>query len=75
MSDKDPTPRTPWIREREPWVPEPTPTGRAILRMWIDEQLRLVAEARQRRHTFRWHDLPGIDRVVPPGSGGGAEEQ
>lgn len=54
MSDGDPTPHTPWIREREPWVPEPTPTGRAILRLWIEEQLRLVAEARQRRRSH-WH--------------------
>ena len=42
-------PPTPWVRERRPWVPEPSPTGRTILRMWIEEQLRLVNAARRRR--------------------------
>ncbi len=48
------TPPTPWLRQPAPWVPEPTPTGRAILRLWIEEQLRLVAAARERRSISRW---------------------
>jgi hypothetical protein len=36
MPNRRHDPPTPWIREREPWVPEPTPTGRAVLRLWID---------------------------------------
>ena len=28
--------------------------GRAILRLWIEEQLRLVAAARERRSLSRW---------------------
>lgn len=40
---------TPWIRESDPMVPQPTATGRAILRMWIEEQLRLIALSRERR--------------------------
>lgn len=54
MTRSEHTPHTPWIREAEPWAPEPTPTGRAILRMWIEEQLRLVAAARERRATSNW---------------------
>ena len=54
MTNPDHTPRTPWAREPPPWVPEPTPTGRAILRLWIEEQLRLVAAARERRAISRW---------------------
>jgi hypothetical protein len=54
MTKPDPTPHTPWMQEPAPWVPEPTPTGRMILRLWIEEQLRLVAAARERRSTSRW---------------------
>ena len=54
MTKPDPTPHTPWLQEPAPWVPEPTPTGRAILRLWIEEQLRLVAAARERRSISRW---------------------
>jgi hypothetical protein len=39
-------------------VPEPTPTGRAVLRLWIEEQLRLVAAARERRSSSRWARHP-----------------
>ncbi len=53
MTKPDPTPHTPWLQEPAPWVPEPTPMGRAILRLWIEEQLRLVAAARERRLS-RW---------------------
>jgi hypothetical protein len=54
MTKPDPTPHTPWLQEPAPWVPEPTPTGRMILRLWIEEQLRLVAAARERRSISRW---------------------
>ena len=75
MSDTDRTPHTPWIRDPEPWVPEPTPTGRAILRLWIEEQLRLVAEARRRREMSRWHHVKRPDGPVPPSSAGEAQEE
>jgi hypothetical protein len=31
-------------------VPQPSATGRAVLRLWIEEQLRLIASTHDRRH-------------------------
>lgn len=41
---------TPWITEPDPMVAQPTATGRAVLRLWIEEQLRLISVSRNRRH-------------------------
>ena len=58
MTKPDRTPHTPWLQEPASWVPEPSPTGRAILRLWIEEQLRLVAAARERRSISAWARHP-----------------
>jgi hypothetical protein len=50
MRDRPEEEHTPWIRPFDPTVSQPTATGREIVRMWIDQQLRLIAEARRRRH-------------------------
>jgi hypothetical protein len=40
---------TPWIIEPDPMVPQPTAMGRAVRRLWIEEQLRLIKSGRRRR--------------------------
>src|SRR5215210_1791802 len=71
MTKPDPTPHTPWLQEPAPWVPEPTPTGRAILRLWIEEQLRLVTAARERRSSSRWarHAAEKAEKKIAGGNG------
>lgn len=75
MTKPDPTPHTPWLQESAPWVPEPTPTGRAILRLWIEEQLRLVNAARERRSISRWARHSGKKAEKKSAAGGGQLKQ
>ncbi|HEX3394358.1 MAG TPA: hypothetical protein VHS52_07505 [Acidimicrobiales bacterium] len=42
----------PWVRERSDWEPEPSPTGRAIIAAWLDQQLALISARRRRRRLW-----------------------
>ncbi len=65
MPNRHETPQ-PWNREPAPWEPEPSATGRAIIRQWLDHQLTLISG---RRRSERWgarHRPPPLPDPSPP---------